>query len=83
MPIGIWYPEGTEKNSDGLYKCCANRANRKHVDVSPDGATQEICTYKDVHGRVCGRRHFEIELDPGLYDMKEGKIGMRLLKDPI
>lgn len=38
--------------------CCQQPENRSQPERLPNGATVQKCT-------VCGRRHFEVVVDPG------------------
>ena len=47
-----------------LKPCCADVENRSEPEEQPQpGLTMQRCT-------VCGRRHFELVADPGVFEMR-------------
>jgi len=58
--------------SGELYECCKDPANREDGPGPRGGEVAEGLSV--THCQVCGRRHFELTVDPGQLGLKGAAI---------
>lgn len=51
-----------------MYECCEDLDNREEQDTGREDLTLSVC-------KTCGRRHFELTLDPTHYGVDMKSIG--------
>ena len=56
-----------EKNSDGIYACCADLDNRETLESGQADLELTRCT-------VCHRRHRELSVDPGQIGLRGAQL---------